>query len=82
MSEIIGYLHVRIVDAIRHPIYKDKNNIPSVFLSKTPITIVMSNKMNYKDYEEERKNPLFPEYIYINDTRVKNINPENGKRII
>ena len=87
MAEIIGYLYTRDVDSIRRSIYVDSLNLPSTVLDNqkltgSPITVVLSKAMAYTDYEKEIKNPMFPEYIYINDVRVKNINNENGKRII
>lgn len=86
--KLIGYLHIRAVDAIRYPIFDTTDiNFPSTILEHQKTTneliiVVVSQKMLYKEYEEELKNPLFPEYIYINDIQVKNVNNENGKRII
>jgi hypothetical protein len=80
MSEIIGYIYIREVDSIGYPIYDGTLNLPNGIIK--PVNIILSKTMKYKDHVEEIKNPLFPEYIYINNICTKNINDENGKPIL
>ncbi len=81
---LIGYLHFRSIDAIRYPIYdidgdyfylyrdkKYKLNIPENFVNKF-IDVVLSEKMNYVDYEKERKEIECPKVYEINGIKVIN----------
>jgi aminopeptidase C len=81
---LTGYLHFRSIDVLRYPIYKIDNdylymykdkkyklNIPNNFKNKF-IDVTLSNKINYVDYEKERKEKGFPKVYEINDIKVIN----------
>jgi hypothetical protein len=82
---LLGYFHVREVDAFRYKIYRNNNidyvdyknncykiNLPQKFKNLNDIHIVLSKAHYYDDYEKEKQNNF--EYIYINDEKIKNDN--------
>jgi hypothetical protein len=88
---LIGYLHIRDVDAFRYPIHKIGNtfsidyknqsiliNLPEKYKNKSDLDITLSMQHNYNDYEKEIKDSDFPIYIYIqNNKNIEKIKNNN-----
>ncbi len=80
---MIGYLYIRVVDAIRYEIYRDNLyfvlindqkvtiNLPEEYKNKS-ISIILSNSHNYDDYLRDMNSGF--RYIYINGKRIENKN--------
>ena len=90
---LIGYLYVREVDSIRHPIYKTESgyfieyqshcgaqlksipiNLPEKYKNNSDIHIVLSKLSEYVNFQKEIADINFPQYLYINDEKIKNNN--------
>jgi len=88
---LIGYLHIREVDAFMYPIYKNGNtfsvnyknqsiliNLPEKYKNDSDLSITLSMQHNYDDYEKEISNSDFPIYIYIqNNKNIEKIKNDN-----
>ena len=85
----IGYFYIRIVDSVRFDIYQNNNNIFSnirnklyrinlpnkYLLSNDKIQIILhSDIFEYVEYENLLKENKPPEYIIINNEKIKNDN--------
>ena len=80
---IIGYCHLRSVDAFRYPILLDQNGIPyfnynnkkniiNFNFEGTDNYVVLDKSFNYNDYQKNAADG-FP-YIYINNVKIVNNN--------
>lgn len=76
IKNIVGFMHVRAVNAIRYPIYKQNDkyfwgdiviNVPDKFRNCNNITIVLSTSSKYCDYQKEINDINFPKYVTINN---------------
>jgi hypothetical protein len=85
MQKLIGYLHIREIDSFRYPIYENTLiNFPSTHKKMNKPICILLSKETYGAFsqQEQDNDPSFPRTIYINGSIMKNINPENGKKII
>ena len=84
----IGYFYIRQVDSIRFDIYQNNNNVftnirnkiyklnlPNKYLvSNDKIHITLIDAFEYAEYENLLKKNKPPNYIIINDEKIKNDN--------
>jgi hypothetical protein len=84
----IGYFYIRLVDSVRFDIYHNKNNIfinirnklyrinlPNKYLLlNDKIHIILIDAFGYAEYENLLKKNKPPNYIIINDKKIKNDN--------
>jgi hypothetical protein len=85
---VYGYLHIRDVDALRYPIKKNTLgnyyithnnnnnitlNIPQKYISNVyEIKIVLYKNLTLDEFKNDTDTENSPEYLYINDDKVKN----------